>query len=48
MLESKLKKWQGKKVIMTYVYKDDKGNEYCPIGLRRTKKRYNPTGVYLH
>lgn len=31
MLESKLKKWQGKKVSMSYVYKDDEGNEYCPI-----------------
>lgn len=30
MLETKLKKWQGKKVELSYVYKDDEGNIYNP------------------
>ena len=31
MLENKLKKWQGKKVELSYIYKDEEGNPYCPV-----------------
>ena len=30
MLETKLKKWQGKKVELSYIYKDNEGNIYNP------------------